>query len=124
MVLVHYLKVDTHDRHPCGPSPGTFVLTLSIRLSGTTMSLLQGKVVCITGASRGIGRATAIEACQHGAFGLILHYLGDGETTEEMQSLNKEVSEINEACKIIAIPGDIGSRSTSFEVQVLQFSQT
>lgn len=88
------------------------------------MTLLSGKVVCITGASRGIGRATAIEACRHGASGLVLHYLGDSETAEEIQSLVQELNLTNEACKIISVPGDIGIRQTSLDVRALCFDYT
>ncbi|KAJ8595914.1 NAD(P)-binding protein, partial [Rhizopogon salebrosus TDB-379] len=50
------------------------------------------KVVCITGSSRGIGRACAIESAKHGATGLILHYFGDQETEAELQSLKVEIN--------------------------------
>lgn len=84
--------------------------------SMTFSGLLTGKTVCITGASRGIGRATALEACQHGASGLLLHYFGDPETIREMQSLKDELRNLNEECKVVSVPGDIANLQTSLKV--------
>ncbi|THH11215.1 hypothetical protein EW145_g798 [Phellinidium pouzarii] len=78
--------------------------------------LLPAKVVCITGASRGIGRATALEVAKQGATGLILHYFGDEETTEEIHSLKRDLERFYPVCKVIAIPGDIAKRETSLQI--------
>lgn len=83
------------------------------------MSLLSGKVVCITGSSRGIGRATAIEFAKHGATGLILHYLGDGTTEAEILSLKSEIEEIHSHARVVAVPGDIADAKTSVTVSAL-----
>ena len=80
------------------------------------MALLHGKVVCITGSSRGIGRATALECARHGAVGLILHYFGDSTTEDEIRSLEHELSILNPNCAIVAVPGDIADRKTSQQV--------
>ncbi|TFK57124.1 NAD(P)-binding protein [Heliocybe sulcata] len=80
------------------------------------MSLLQGRIVCITGASRGIGRGCALECAKHGATGLILHYYGDAETQDEIESLKQEVAAINAKATIVAVPGDIADPETATRV--------
>lgn len=84
------------------------------------MSLLSNKVVAITGASRGIGRACAIECAKHGASGLILHYLGDEDTEAEIKSLKAEV-EAGGTAKATLVPGDIGDPKTSAHVRLFLF---
>ncbi|PPR05712.1 hypothetical protein CVT26_008953 [Gymnopilus dilepis] len=78
------------------------------------MSLTPGKIVCITGASRGIGRACAVEFAKQGASGLILHYLGDEITTEEIKVLKKDLEE--KGVRTVIIPGDIALLNTSKEI--------
>jgi L-rhamnose 1-dehydrogenase len=78
------------------------------------MSLLADKVVIITGSSRGIGRACALEAARHGAK-LVLHYLGDDVTTKEAESLKKEIEGLGR--QAVIIPGDIAKQETSIEVR-------
>jgi L-rhamnose 1-dehydrogenase len=75
--------------------------------------LLANKIVCITGSSRGIGRACARESARHGANGLILHYYGDPATTSEIESLKDEIKGINAEATVVAIPGDIGDPLTA-----------
>ncbi|KAF8960995.1 hypothetical protein BDZ97DRAFT_1905677 [Flammula alnicola] len=70
------------------------------------MSLTPNKVVCITGASRGIGRAWAS--------GLVLHYLGDHETEQEIQALKEELE--NRGVGVVIIPGDIADIETSKKI--------
>ena len=73
--------------------------------------------MCITGASRGIGRATAVEAAKQGAAALILHYYGDDITTSEIDGLRKEIASMfDSSCQTVAIPGDIANRETSLKV--------
>ena len=78
--------------------------------------LLSHGLEVITGASRGIGRATSIEFARHGARGLILHFYGDDATTEEIKSLKGELKEVNPACICTEVPGDIGERQTSLRI--------
>lgn len=82
------------------------------------LGLLQGKIVCITGASRGIGRACAVEAANQGATGLILHFLGDSETEAEIASLKQEVETSNHDTKVATIPGDIADPVTATKVRM------
>ncbi|CCL99042.1 uncharacterized protein FIBRA_01051 [Fibroporia radiculosa] len=78
--------------------------------------LLANKVVCITGSSRGIGRACAVESAKHGATGLVLHYLGDSETETEIQTLKVEVEERYPTTKVAAVAGDIADPATSSKI--------
>ena len=80
------------------------------------MSLLQGKVVCVTGASRGIGRAAVLESVKQGASGVIVHYFGDDVTTKEARELQLEVEKSSTGCKAILVPGDIANYDTSTQV--------
>ncbi|KIP03956.1 hypothetical protein PHLGIDRAFT_25856 [Phlebiopsis gigantea 11061_1 CR5-6] len=80
------------------------------------MALLAGKIVCITGSSRGIGRACAIECAKHGATGLILHFLGDAETEQEVLSLQHEIESNYAPAKAVGVPGDISDPATSSKI--------
>lgn len=84
------------------------------------MALLQDKVVVITGSSRGIGRATAVECARQGAH-LVLHYFGDEITTFEVESLRKEIEDLGR--KASAIPGDIADDKVSLAVGCLHRSE-
>ena len=80
------------------------------------MELLAGKIVCITGSSRGIGRACAIESAKHGATGLVLHYLGDHETEAEILLLKQEIEVAYTHSRVVGIPGDIADPETAHQV--------
>ncbi|KAF8445899.1 NAD(P)-binding protein [Boletus edulis BED1] len=80
------------------------------------MGLLAGKIVCITGSSRGIGRACAVESAKHGATGLILHYLGDHETKAEFLSLKQEIEVDYTYSRVVGIPGDIADPETAHQI--------
>jgi L-rhamnose 1-dehydrogenase len=82
-------------------------------------NLLARKIVCITGASRGIGRACARESARHGAGGLLLHYYGDSATEAEIVSLKEEIKSISPEAKVVSVPGDIGDPTTAKNVCVL-----
>ncbi|KAK7064257.1 short-chain dehydrogenase reductase sdr [Favolaschia claudopus] len=83
------------------------------------MVLVSNKVVCITGASRGIGRGCALEFAKYGASGLVLHYLGDAETEKEIQSLKAEIensSTYPQNPKVAVVAGDIADPTTSTKI--------
>jgi len=89
------------------------------------MNLLQDKVVVVTGSSRGIGRATALDCARHGAH-LVLHYLGDQATQDEVESLGKEITGLGSGRKSIAVPGDISDEATAqkiVDLAVLEFGR-
>jgi len=73
------------------------------------MALLENKIILITGSSRGIGRACAVECAKHGAKGLILHYYGDQVTKDEVISLKDSLGQV----ETITVPGDISDPATS-----------
>ncbi|PWN54391.1 NAD(P)-binding protein [Violaceomyces palustris] len=72
--------------------------------------LLPGKFVAITGASRGIGKACALACAAHGAKGILVHYLGDEETTREADSLAEELKQLG--AEVALVPGDISDQRT------------
>ncbi|KAF8585526.1 NAD-binding protein [Ramaria rubella] len=78
------------------------------------MALLTNKVVVLTGSSRGIGRACALESAKQGAKGLVLHYYGDTATTAEVESLQTELQAYNVVT--IAVAGDIADQETSISI--------
>ncbi len=61
---------------------------------------LQGKIALVTGASRGIGRAAALELSRHGVHILLL-----GRTQSALESVYDEI--INEGGKATGIPIDL-----------------
>lgn len=71
------------------------------------MRLLEDKVVLVTGASAGIGRATAIAAARHGA-DVAINYLGDDAPAEscvaEIEALGR---------RGLAVRGDVAERETA-----------
>ncbi|KAI0032748.1 NAD(P)-binding protein [Vararia minispora EC-137] len=79
------------------------------------MTLLQGRIICITGASRGIGRGCAVECAKNGAKGLILHYYGDEATQAEIDALAIEIK-TSYGSEVVTVPGDIALYETSLKI--------
>ena len=78
----------------------------------------MNKTVIVTGASRGIGRATAIEFASHG-YNVILNSLNGGENLDSAVELcNKALSDnTNESsCSAIGIKGDVSDPSFASEL--------
>src|SRR5271168_2564160 len=69
------------------------------------MSTLQGKTVLVTGASRGIGRATATALARAGAH-VLIHY---GRSAQEAESLVSEIQA--QGGRAEAISADLGTSS-------------
>ncbi len=48
------------------------------------------KVVLITGSSKGIGKATAVEFAKIGGYKVVINYLADKENAEKLSNYLKE----------------------------------
>src|ERR1700745_2795628 len=79
------------------------VLTISKQETESTMTTLQNKTALVTGASRGIGRATALELARAGA-NVLVHY---GRSTHEAESLVAAIRA--EGGSADAVPADLGT---------------
>ena len=66
---------------------------------------LKGKVALITGASRGIGRAIAIEFAREGIDGVVVNYVKDDRSASETR---KELE--NLGVKVLLVKTDISKR--------------
>src|SRR5205807_8088763 len=93
-------------------------LTYQASLPPTTTSnnhnmskLLEGKIIAITGAATGIGRAIAIEMARQGA-NISIGYLGPTQDPS-VASLRNEIESAPISSQLLAIPGDISDVETS-----------
>ncbi|KAI5240350.1 hypothetical protein E4T42_08408 [Aureobasidium subglaciale] len=68
--------------------------------------LLARKVVAITGCGTGIGRATALECARQGAR-LILHHIGDTKSSDDISSLQDEMTRLNKSARTISVAADV-----------------
>jgi L-rhamnose 1-dehydrogenase len=75
--------------------------------------LLDGRVVIVTGGSRGIGRAIAIECAHHGA-NVIVNYWGENDEHYGLPSAAAQVVEdiVRLGRRGLAIEGDVASPAT------------
>ena len=71
------------------------------------MISLEGKTAIITGASRGIGRAIALELAKE-KMNLVLNYVSDS-SKEKVEQLQKEIE--NSGSKSIIVQGDVSKES-------------
>ncbi|MDE2052135.1 MAG: SDR family oxidoreductase [Gammaproteobacteria bacterium] len=69
--------------------------------------LLEGKKILITGASRGIGRGTAIECARHGA-DVALNWFRDREGIEETMAAVRALGR-----RVIEVEGDVAQRESA-----------
>ena len=70
--------------------------------------MLNGKVVVISGASSGIGRAAAYACLSHGAK-LVLHHIGSEESCRDVVTMQKDMS----ASEVAFVSGDLREQSTA-----------
>lgn len=67
---------------------------------------VENKTIIISGASRGIGRATALLLAKHGA-----NVVVTARNTDELKQLEKEAAEGHTRGKIVAVPGDVSNEA-------------
>jgi L-rhamnose 1-dehydrogenase len=89
--------------------------------------LLEGKVVVVTGASRGIGRAIAITSARHGA-DVLINYFSDNDAQYGAERASTEVVEAIVALggRAKALEGDVGDPATAqriIDVAVTEFGR-
>jgi len=79
--------------------------------------LLDNKVVIVTGASRGIGRAIAVACAKEGAH-VVLNYWGDNDRSYGRLSAVEEVVDEIETLgrRVIAVEGNVAQRKTGLEL--------
>ena len=79
--------------------------------------LLDNKVVIVTGASRGIGRAIAVACAKEGA-DVVLNYWGDNDRSYgRLSAVQEVVGEIETlGRRVIAVEGDVAQRETGLEL--------
>lgn len=65
---------------------------------------IENKTIIISGASRGIGRATALLLAQHGA-----NVVVTARNTDDLNQLETEAVEGSVRGKIVAVPGDVAN---------------
>jgi NADP-dependent 3-hydroxy acid dehydrogenase YdfG len=67
---------------------------------------VENKTVIISGASRGIGRATALLLAQHGA-----NVVVTARSADDLKGLETEATEGSVRGKIVAVPGDVANEA-------------
>lgn len=82
----------------------------------TSVQLLAGKTMAITGGVTGIGRAIALGYLSHGA-NVAVNHLGDPKSSEQFQSLVEEASQLlggkeTAEKRLVEVPGDVGDPET------------
>src|SRR5512136_367992 len=70
------------------------------------MRLMQGRIVIVTGASRGIGRAIALTMARHGSSLVI-----NGNCEDLLKQLAVEIEQLGQECAIH--PGDVANPETA-----------
>src|ERR1700732_4566438 len=76
--------------------------------------LLEGKVVLVTGGSRGIGRAIALECARHGA-DVLINYWGEADAScgrhTAAEGVVTEIPLLGQRAR--AVEGDVGQPATA-----------
>jgi NAD(P)-dependent dehydrogenase (short-subunit alcohol dehydrogenase family) len=83
-------------------------------------NLLAGKTVVVTGSSRGIGRACALQCAANGA-DVVLHHFGDELSNSEVAEMADEIKSLGR--KSIAIAGVRAVRSDLLRGRAVDGSQ-
>ncbi|NGY04252.1 SDR family NAD(P)-dependent oxidoreductase [Solimonas terrae] len=81
------------------------------------MKLLEGKVLIVTGGSRGIGRAIAVEAARHGADVLINYYRDNDAGYGRKTAIDEVVGEIEAlGRRVVALEGNVADPQTGLRL--------
>ncbi|KZO91384.1 short-chain dehydrogenase/reductase sdr [Calocera viscosa TUFC12733] len=83
--------------------------------NATSFGLLRDQVVVITGSSQGIGKGIALGCARQGAH-LVLHHLGNEQTSRDAQELVREIGEIDPTRKTLLVGGDISDPGTAIRI--------
>lgn len=87
--------------------------------------LLDGKVIIVTGASQGIGRAIALGCAAEGAR-ILLHWYGekDSQAAVDIDLVRRIIVQGEEGCpSSVTVQGDISDPKTSEEVRSYLFAR-
>lgn len=77
------------------------------------MKLLEGKSLIVTGGSRGIGRAIAVEAARHGADVLVNYYRDNDASYGKKSAIDGVVEEIEAlGRRAVAVEGNVADPAT------------
>nr|WP_194241124.1 SDR family NAD(P)-dependent oxidoreductase [Solimonas terrae] len=79
--------------------------------------MLEGKVLIVTGGSRGIGRAIAVEAARHGADVLINYYRDNDAGYGRKTAIDEVVGEIEAlGRRVVALEGNVADPQTGLRL--------
>src|ERR1700685_4594209 len=91
------------DEHWLDPAPASAIVLAADYRKERTMTTFQNKITLVTGAARGIGRATAAALAEAGAH-VLVHY---GRSAKEAESLVDEIQ--TKSGRATAISADLGT---------------
>src|ERR1700685_779746 len=91
------------DEHWLDPAPASAIVLAADYRKERTMTTFQNKITLVTGAARGIGRATATALAEAGAH-VLVHY---GRSAQEAESLVSEIQANGGSAN--AISADLGT---------------
>ncbi|MEU7147201.1 SDR family oxidoreductase [Streptomyces sp. NPDC039022] len=100
------------------PAPARVTAHPFEKPGSTTMDRLTGKTALVTGASRGIGRATAVQLAREGAL-VAVHYATNDEAAEATVALiEQEGGRAFPVRAELGVPGDVHELFVSLEQQL------